>query len=183
MLVVLAQILASLVPITPNGAGAQQGLIVVVLAGAASTGAALSFGVGMQAAVVVADVLAGLAALALTGVGEGHRASARPGRPGGGPGGDGRPLTFAVRTSDDRVLRGMGREPMEDRMRILVVEDDARMAALIQGVSAEGMAADTAGAGEDAVWMAALTAYDARRAVSMCPKLALALERRGRPER
>ena len=67
--VVLAQVLASLVPVTPNGAGAQQGLIVVVLAGAASTGTTLAFGVGMQAAVLVADVLAGLAALALTGAG------------------------------------------------------------------------------------------------------------------
>ena len=47
-------------------------------------------------------------------------------------------------------------------MRILVVEDDAKMAALLQrGLSAEGMATDTAGAGEDAVWMAASTAYDA----------------------
>lgn len=69
MLVVLAQVLASLVPVTPNGAGAQQGLIVVVLAGAASTGTALAFGIGMQAAVLVADVLAGLAALAVTGAG------------------------------------------------------------------------------------------------------------------
>ena len=75
VLVVLAQVLASLVPITPSGAGAQQGLIVVVLAGAASTGTALAFGFGMQAAVIVADVLAGLAALALTGAGSviGHR--------------------------------------------------------------------------------------------------------------
>jgi uncharacterized membrane protein YbhN (UPF0104 family) len=75
VLVVLAQILAGLVPITPSGAGAQQGLIVVALAGAASTSTALAFGVGMQAAVLVADVLAGVAALALSGAGSaiGHR--------------------------------------------------------------------------------------------------------------
>jgi len=47
-------------------------------------------------------------------------------------------------------------------MRILVVEDDPKMAALLQrGLRGEGMAADTAGSGEDALWMAAATAYDA----------------------
>jgi hypothetical protein len=67
VLVVIAQILATLVPIGPSGVGAQQGLIVVLLTGAASTETALAFGVGMQAAVIVADVLAGLAALAFAG--------------------------------------------------------------------------------------------------------------------
>jgi two-component system, OmpR family, response regulator len=48
------------------------------------------------------------------------------------------------------------------RMRILVVEDDAKMAALLQrGLRARGMATDTVGAGEDAIWMAASIAYDA----------------------
>ncbi len=47
-------------------------------------------------------------------------------------------------------------------MRILVVEDDAKMATLLQrGLSTEGMATDTASAGEDAIWMATSTAYDA----------------------
>jgi len=47
-------------------------------------------------------------------------------------------------------------------MRILVVEDEAKMSRLLQGgLSAEGMATDVAGTGEDAVWMAASTAYDA----------------------
>jgi two-component system OmpR family response regulator len=56
----------------------------------------------------------------------------------------------------------MERKSMEDGMRILVVEDDAKMAALIQrGLRADGMATDAASAGEDAVWMAASTAYDA----------------------
>jgi len=67
VLVVIAQILASLVPIAPSGVGAQQGLIVLVLGGVASTQTALAFGVGMQAAVLTADVLAGLVALGLCG--------------------------------------------------------------------------------------------------------------------
>ncbi len=47
-------------------------------------------------------------------------------------------------------------------MRILVVEDEAKMAALVQrGLSGEGMATDVAGSGEDALWMAGATAYDA----------------------
>ncbi len=47
-------------------------------------------------------------------------------------------------------------------MRVLVVEDEAKMAALIQrGLKDEGIAADTAGTGEDAVWMAGSTGYDA----------------------
>jgi two-component system, OmpR family, response regulator len=47
-------------------------------------------------------------------------------------------------------------------MRILVVEDEAKMAALLQrGLQSEGIAADTAGTGEDALWMAASTEYDA----------------------
>ncbi len=47
-------------------------------------------------------------------------------------------------------------------MRILVVEDDAKMAALLQrGLNGEGIAADTAGTGEDALWMAGATEYGA----------------------
>ena len=47
-------------------------------------------------------------------------------------------------------------------MRILVVEDEDKMARLLQrGLAAEGLATDVAGAGEDAIWMAASTAYDA----------------------
>lgn len=47
-------------------------------------------------------------------------------------------------------------------MRILVVEDEPKMAALIaRGLSGEGIAADTAGTGEDALWMATATDYDA----------------------
>ena len=47
-------------------------------------------------------------------------------------------------------------------MRILVVEDETKMADLLRrGLTAEGMAVDVAATGEDAVWMAAATRYDA----------------------
>jgi uncharacterized membrane protein YbhN (UPF0104 family) len=65
LLVVMVQILAGLVPVAPNGAGAQEGLLVVALAGVASAGSVLAFGVGMQATLLIADVLVGAAALGL----------------------------------------------------------------------------------------------------------------------
>jgi two-component system OmpR family response regulator len=47
-------------------------------------------------------------------------------------------------------------------MRVLVVEDEPRMASLIRrGLEREGLAADVAGSGEDAVWMAQSHDYDA----------------------
>jgi two-component system OmpR family response regulator len=47
-------------------------------------------------------------------------------------------------------------------MRILIVEDDARMAdAIRRGFKAEGVAADVASAGEDALWLAEATDYSA----------------------
>jgi two-component system OmpR family response regulator len=47
-------------------------------------------------------------------------------------------------------------------MRALVVEDEAKMAALIRrGLAEEGYAADVAHTGEDALWMARATPYDA----------------------
>jgi two-component system OmpR family response regulator len=46
-------------------------------------------------------------------------------------------------------------------MRILVVEDEVKMARLIKrGLRDEGRAADVASSGEDALWMAAATDYD-----------------------
>jgi two-component system OmpR family response regulator len=46
-------------------------------------------------------------------------------------------------------------------MRVLVVEDEVKMAGLIRrGLREEGMAADVAIKGEDALWMAGATAYD-----------------------
>jgi two-component system, OmpR family, response regulator len=47
-------------------------------------------------------------------------------------------------------------------MRVLLVEDGEKLAALLRrGLADEGIAADRAATGEDAVWMAAATEYDA----------------------
>src|SRR5688500_15887855 len=47
-------------------------------------------------------------------------------------------------------------------MRILIVEDDVKMAGQMRrGLREEGMAADVAERGEDAVWIAGSTDYDA----------------------
>src|SRR5436189_3335800 len=47
-------------------------------------------------------------------------------------------------------------------MRVLIVEDEIKMAGLIRrGLTKEGMAADVAIKGEDALWMAEATEYDA----------------------
>jgi two-component system, OmpR family, response regulator len=48
------------------------------------------------------------------------------------------------------------------RMRVLVVEDERKLAELIaRGLREEGYATDVAGRAEDALWMALATAYDA----------------------
>src|SRR4051794_33747080 len=50
----------------------------------------------------------------------------------------------------------------EEPMRVLVVEDEIKMASLIRrGLRGEGLAADVAIKGEDALWMAGSTTYDA----------------------
>jgi two-component system OmpR family response regulator len=47
-------------------------------------------------------------------------------------------------------------------MRVLIVEDDVKMASMIRrGLQGDAMAADVAINGEDALWMAAATEYDA----------------------
>ena len=47
-------------------------------------------------------------------------------------------------------------------MRVLIVEDDPKLAGLLRrGLVEEAMAVDVARAGEDAIWMAGATAYDA----------------------
>ena len=47
-------------------------------------------------------------------------------------------------------------------MRVLVVEDDVKMASLLRrGLVEEGLAADVARTGDDALWMAEATEYDA----------------------
>jgi two-component system, OmpR family, response regulator len=47
-------------------------------------------------------------------------------------------------------------------MRVLIVEDEPKMAGLIRrGLREDGMAPDVAARGEDALWMAGATDYDA----------------------
>src|ERR671921_2246011 len=47
-------------------------------------------------------------------------------------------------------------------MRLLIVEDDVKMAALVRrGLAEEGAAVDVARTGEDALWMASSARYDA----------------------
>ncbi len=47
-------------------------------------------------------------------------------------------------------------------MRVLIVEDEAKLAALLRrGLAEEGYAADVAATGEDALWMAESTPFDA----------------------
>ena len=83
LVVVAAQNVAASVPLLPGNAGTQQAAIGVALAGTASTAALLGFGVGMQAATLVADLVLGAAALLLVGSrGDARNALAtlRPGR-------------------------------------------------------------------------------------------------------
>jgi uncharacterized membrane protein YbhN (UPF0104 family) len=65
LVVVAAQNVAASVPLLPGNAGTQQAAIGVALAGSASVAGALGFGVGMQAATAIADVMLGAAALLL----------------------------------------------------------------------------------------------------------------------
>jgi two-component system OmpR family response regulator len=52
--------------------------------------------------------------------------------------------------------------PHNETVRALVVEDEVKMAALIRrGLAEEGYAADVASTGEEALWMARATPYDA----------------------
>src|ERR671931_999155 len=49
-----------------------------------------------------------------------------------------------------------------ERVRVLIVEDDLRMASLVRrGLTGEGLAADVASSGEDALWLAQAHPYDA----------------------
>src|SRR5262245_13128466 len=58
------------------------------------------------------------------------------------------------------------------RMRVLIVEDELRMASLIRrGLEHEGLAADIAGSGEEALWMAPAHGYDAVVLDVMLPDL------------
>ncbi|MBD0329862.1 MAG: flippase-like domain-containing protein [Thermoleophilia bacterium] len=64
----LAQVagsLATILPLTPSGIGTEQALLAYVLRGEASTGALLSFSVGMRLVLGAANVVLGFAAIAL----------------------------------------------------------------------------------------------------------------------
>jgi two-component system OmpR family response regulator len=57
-------------------------------------------------------------------------------------------------------------------MRVLIVEDDVKLAALIRrGLQDDGIAADVAVEGEDALWMAGATEYDAIVLDVMLPRI------------
>ena len=64
-LVQVVQSLSTLLPFTPGGAGTQQGFLVYVFRGHTSTSSVLSFSVGMNIALTVANVIVGFAAIAL----------------------------------------------------------------------------------------------------------------------
>ena len=64
-LIQVVQSLSTLLPFTPGGAGTQQGFLVYVFRGHASTTSVLSFSVGMNIALTALNVTLGFAALAL----------------------------------------------------------------------------------------------------------------------
>jgi uncharacterized membrane protein YbhN (UPF0104 family) len=66
LLVQLAQSLSTVVPITPGGAGTEQGLLLYLFRGTVGRTTLLSFSVGMHITIVVINVALGLAAIALT---------------------------------------------------------------------------------------------------------------------
>lgn len=63
LLVQVASSLSTLVPATPGGLGPRQALLIVLLAGAASPGTVLAFGVGMELALTAWNVLIGFGCL------------------------------------------------------------------------------------------------------------------------
>ena len=65
LLALAVQTIASLMPFTPNGAGAQQALLAVVFAGAASGVGLAAYAVGQQVAIAAAQLALGFGALML----------------------------------------------------------------------------------------------------------------------
>jgi uncharacterized membrane protein YbhN (UPF0104 family) len=63
LLVVVVDSVSTVLPFTPGGVGAQQGLLVFALAGVASSGQVLAFSIGAQAVIVVFNILLGLVAI------------------------------------------------------------------------------------------------------------------------
>jgi uncharacterized membrane protein YbhN (UPF0104 family) len=65
LLVQLAQSMSTVLPITPGGAGTEQGLLLYLFRGTVPRTTLLSFSVGMHITIVVINVALGLAAIAL----------------------------------------------------------------------------------------------------------------------
>jgi uncharacterized membrane protein YbhN (UPF0104 family) len=65
LLVQIAQSLSTLLPITPGGAGTEQGLLLYLFRGKAARSSLLSFSVGMHIAIVALNVALGVLAVAL----------------------------------------------------------------------------------------------------------------------
>jgi uncharacterized membrane protein YbhN (UPF0104 family) len=63
--VIAVQVAASMIPLTPQGAGVQQALLISALSGVASTASVAAYSVGQQLALVVFNALFGLVALAV----------------------------------------------------------------------------------------------------------------------
>jgi uncharacterized protein (TIRG00374 family) len=84
-LVVAVQLVVAAVPLTPGGAGSQQAILVVVLS-TTTAATVLAFGIGMQAATVVANLALGAVSLLLM-TGSLRWRALRP-LPTGGPHGD-----------------------------------------------------------------------------------------------
>jgi two-component system, OmpR family, response regulator len=60
------------------------------------------------------------------------------------------------------VIRRSSNLRHDSAVRVLIVEDEPRMASLVsRGLTGEGLAADVAATGEDALWMAQAADYDA----------------------
>jgi uncharacterized membrane protein YbhN (UPF0104 family) len=65
LLVQIAQSLSTLLPITPGGAGTEQGLLLYLFRGKAARSSLLSFSVGMHIAIVVVNLALGVLAIGL----------------------------------------------------------------------------------------------------------------------
>ena len=63
LLVVVVNAVSTVLPFTPGGVGAQQGLLVFALAGVATSGQVLAFSIGAQAVIVVFNIVLGLVAI------------------------------------------------------------------------------------------------------------------------
>jgi two-component system, OmpR family, response regulator len=62
----------------------------------------------------------------------------------------------------DAVIRRSSNLRHDSVVRVLIVEDEPRMASVVsRGLSGEGLASDVAASGEDALWMAQAADYDA----------------------